>query len=108
MKATLKNHLQTPRKTRLVTDMVKGKSVSEALTALRFVKRKSAESVRKLVESAVANASQEGKKQDDLIIENITVDKGITLNRWMPKARGRATPLKRERSHITVTLAEKK
>lgn len=108
MKATLTNHIQTPRKTRMVTNLVKGKRVSDALSTLRFTKRKSAEAVGKLIASAAANAKQEGKDVDALVIENITVDKGITLRRWMPRARGRATPLLRERSHITVTLAEKK
>lgn len=104
MKATLKNHNQAPRKARLVTDLVKGKSVSKALAMLPFVKKKGAEEVKKLVDSAVANS---GAAPEELYIENITVDKGMTLKRWLPRARGRATPLRKEKSHITVTLNKK-
>lgn len=107
MKALLKNHNQAPRKARLVTDLVKGKSVAEALELLPFVKKKGAKEVGKLIASAAANANVDEKDADKLIIENITVDKGLTLKRWMPRARGRATPLKRERSHIKVTLKKK-
>ena len=102
MKAFLKNHNQAPRKTRLVTDLVKGKTVSEALTMLPFVKKKGAEEVRKLIASAAANSDE--KDTTKLIVENITVDKGMTLKRWLPRARGRATPLRKEKSHIKVTL----
>jgi large subunit ribosomal protein L22 len=104
MHATLKNHNQAPRKARLVTDLVKGKSVSRALAMLPFVKKKGALEVKKLVASAAANS---GLKPEELYIENITVDKGMTLKRWLPRARGRATPLRKEKSHITVTLNKK-
>lgn len=104
MKAVLKNHNQAPRKVRLVTDLVKGKSVAHALKTLPFVKKKGAEEVAKLVASAAANA---GEKPENLIIENVTVNKGLTLKRWLPRARGRATPLRKEKSHITVTLKKK-
>lgn len=108
MKATLQNNLQSSRKTRLVTDLVRGKSVSEALDILKFLKRKSAEPVSKLIVSAVANAKQDGVTDGNLIIENITVDKGITLKRFRPRWRGMVSPLRKERSHITVTLKSKK
>ncbi|XKT75226.1 MAG: 50S ribosomal protein L22 [Patescibacteria group bacterium UBA2103] len=105
MKAFLKNHNQAPRKVRLVTDLVKGKSVSEALEMLPFVKKKGADEVKKLIASAAANSGE--KNTDALVIENITVDKGMTLKRWLPRARGRATPLRKEKSHIKVTLKKK-
>jgi len=104
MHATLKNHNQAPRKVRLVTDLVKGKSVAKALAMLPFVKKKGANEVKKLIASAVANS---GEQADSLVIENITADKGMTIKRWLPRARGRATPLRKEKSHITVTLKKK-
>lgn len=104
MHATLKNHNQAPRKVRLVTDLVKGKSVSKALTILPFVKKKGALEVQKLIASAVANS---GEEASSLMIENIIVGKGMTIKRWLPRARGRATPLRKEKSHITVTLKKK-
>jgi large subunit ribosomal protein L22 len=104
MHATLKNHNQAPRKVRLVTDLVKGKTVAKALAMLPFVKKKGASEVKKLVDSAVANS---GENADTLVIENIIVGKGMTIKRWLPKARGRATPLRKEKSHITVTLKKK-
>ena len=104
MHATLKNHNQAPRKVRLVTDLVKGKSVSKALALLPFVKKKGAAEIKKLIDSAVANS---GAKPEELYIENIVADKGMTLKRWLPRARGRATPLRKEKSHITVTLKKK-
>mgnify|MGYP006272063787 CR=1 FL=1 len=107
MKATLTNHLQSPRKTRLVTDLVKGKSVDEALELLKYTKRKSAPQIAKLIASATANAKQEGKEEKDLVIANITVDKGMTLKRYRPRWRGMVSPLRRERSHVVVTLSEK-
>lgn len=105
MKAVLTNHNQAPRKVRLVTDLVKGKTVGEALKSLPFVKKKGAEEVAKAIKSAAANSGE--KDTDALVIENITVNKGMTLKRWLPRARGRATPLRKEKSHITVTLKKK-
>lgn len=105
MKAVLTNHNQAPRKVRLIANLVKGKSVGHALKSLPFVKKKGAEEVKNLIASAAANSGE--KNTDDLIIENITVNKGMTLKRWLPRARGRATPLRKEKSHISVTLKKK-
>lgn len=108
MKASLSNHRQTPRKTRLVVDLIRGKTVAEALTILKFLPKSSAESVAKLIASAAANASQkEGLTNDQLVIKTITVDKGIVLKRFMPRARGSASRISRRRSHLAVTLAKK-
>ena len=108
MHATIKHYRQAPRKVRLVTDMVKGKKVSWALTHLEFLSKKASEQIAKVIKSAAANAKQQNASltDDDLIIKNITVDKGMTFKRYMPRARGRATPLHKETSHVKVTLVE--
>ncbi len=108
MKATLKQHRQSPRKVRLVTDLVKDKSVDAALRELRFTTKRAADPVAKLIESAVANAREnDGKRREDLRIKNITVDQGPTLKRFRPRARGRATSIKKRTSHISVVLDDK-
>lgn len=107
MKATLSNYTQSPRKVRLVTDLVKGKSIDDAATLLKFEMRRAADPMLKLISSAVANAEKQGESAKDLIIKNITVNKGIVVKRFMPRAFGRATPIRRRRSHITVTLGHK-
>lgn len=105
MKATLSQHRQSPRKVRLVTDLVDEKPVTEALRKLRFTNKRAAKPVAKLIESAVANAEENnGKRREDLAIKKIAVDQGPTLKRQQPRAQGRATPIKRRTSHITVTL----
>jgi large subunit ribosomal protein L22 len=107
MKAKLSQYRQSPRKVRLVANAVKGKPVDEALRRLRFLTKRAAKPVAKLIESAVANAEEnDGKRRGDLTIENITVDKGPTLKRFRPRARGRATRINKRTSHINVTLSE--
>lgn len=106
MIATLKNYRQSPRKVRLVANLVKGKPVATALTELAFRAKRAAHPIAKLISSALANAESQGKKVDALCIENITVNKGTVLKRWLPRARGRATPLHKHSSHVTVVLSE--
>lgn len=106
MKAFLKNYNQSPRKVRLVTDLVKGRKVNEAITMLDFVNKRSAEQIKKTIASALANAKESGKKEENLFIKNITVDGGLVIKRWRPRARGRATPIRKRRSHINITLEE--
>jgi len=107
-KATLKNYRQSPRKVRLVADLIKGKSVRDALQELSFRAKRAALPIHKLISSAVSNARNQGVNEDALVIENITVDKGTVLKRWMPKARGRATQFHKHSSHVTVILSEQK
>ncbi len=109
MHATLKNFRQAPRKVRSVTDMVKGKTVDVALTELDFVSKKAADPVKKLIQSALANARQKGETapESELVIHSITVNKGITFVRYMPRARGRASLINKESSHVFVELAPK-
>ena len=107
MKAYLKNYRQAPRKVRLVADMIRGKRVREAIVSLSFLPKKAALPIQKLVKSAAANAAQAGKSdQDALRIKDIRVDKGITFKRFMPRARGRAAPVDKHASHVTLILEE--
>lgn len=108
MKAKLSRYRQAPRKVRLLADFVRGKAVNKALTELDFVDKRAAEPFKKLIESAVANAKQqEGLSPENLYIHTVTVDEGLTFVRFMPRARGRATPLNKRTSHIYVELAER-
>lgn len=105
MKAVLKNYRQSPRKVRLIANLVRGKKVPEALTTLSFVNKKAAEPFAKVIRSAAANAKQAGKDPDTLVIKKVAVDKGVVYRRFMPRARGSASPINRRNSHITVELA---
>ena len=104
MKATLATHNQSERKTRLVANLVKGKKVPAALAALEFLPKRAALPVKKLIESAVANAKQEGKGVEELTVKSIIVENAGMLVRYMPRARGRATPIRRRKARIIVTL----
>jgi large subunit ribosomal protein L22 len=107
MRATLSNYTQPPRKTRLMTDLVKGKGVIEALTVLKFDPKRAATPIAKLIASAVANAEKQGEKVADLYVKSITVDKGLVTTRFMPRAFGRAAPINKRRSHVTVVLGRR-
>ena len=107
MKAILKNYRQSPRKVRLVADLVRGKTVAEALVVLRFVDKRAADPFAKLIKSAEANAISNGKSAERLIISKVAVDKGSVLKRFMPRARGSASRINKRNSHIFVELGEK-
>ncbi len=99
----------SPRKTRLVVDMVRGKEIQLALNVLRFSPQPSAKIVAKLLKSAVANAEQKGVADvDRLYVKTIQVDGGAVLKRFVPRAMGRASKIRKPTSHISVVLAEKK
>lgn len=106
MKAFLKNYGQSPRKTRLVTDAVKGKTVEEALIALKFIEKRAANPIAKLIASAAANAEKQGENVKALKVKSVTVTKGLVRTTSLPRAFGRATPLRHRMSHITVTLGK--
>lgn len=109
VKARLKYFRLSPRKVRLVVDLIRGLSVSRAMEQLEFSKKRSSDTLLKLLNSAVANAKNNFKlEKENLFISEITVDKGPTLKRWLPRARGRATPINKRSSHISVTLSDKK
>lgn len=98
-----------PRKVRLVVDLIRGKKVETALQQLRFLKKKPALIIAKLLRSAVSDAKHNFKIKDkeNLYVKKITVDEGPTLKRFMPRARGTASPIKKRTSHITVVLDKK-
>ncbi len=105
MKASLKSHNQPPRKVRLVTELVKGKSIPQAIAALTFLPKRAAEPIKKLILSAVANAKAKGEDVEKLKVKNITVDSAGMLVKYMPRAMGRATPIRRRKSQIHVELS---
>jgi large subunit ribosomal protein L22 len=106
--AKLKYARLSPQKTRLVVDMVRGKAVQEALNILKFSPQRPADVVAKVVRSAVANAEQKGVSDvDRLFVKAVFVDQGPALKRFMPRAQGRATRIRKPTSHITVVLDEK-
>jgi large subunit ribosomal protein L22 len=102
--AQLSNYRQSPRKVRLVANLVRGKKVVAAFEQLTFLPKRASEPVKKLIESAVANAKSLSIGKDDLYVREIRVDKGVTLHRSMPRARGRAFEIKKRSSHIVVVL----
>lgn len=105
MRAELASHNQPPRKVRLVTDLVKGKKVSEAEAVLTFLPKRAALPILKLIQSAVANAKAKGEDPEKLKIQNIEVNSAGMTVRYMPRAMGRAAPIRRRKSNIKVTLS---
>jgi large subunit ribosomal protein L22 len=97
-----------PRKTRFVIDLVRGKQVGEAIKILTFTRRSASLPVLRLIKSAVANASQtESIDVDTLFVKDIQVGPAPTLKRFQPRAMGRAFPIKKRTSHVTVVLQER-
>ncbi|MEE4280779.1 MAG: 50S ribosomal protein L22 [Pseudomonadales bacterium] len=95
------------QKARLVADQVRGKPVAQALDILNFSTKKGAVLVRKVVESAIANAeNNEGADIDELKVASIFVDEGLTMKRIRPRAKGRADRILKRSSHITVTVSD--
>ena len=107
MKAFLKNYRQSPRKVRLVADLIKGKRVADALVMLDTLPKRASGPVNTLLNSAISNAKQAGVSEDNLFIENITVNKGIVMKRSMPRARGSASRINKRTGHVMLTLVEK-
>ncbi|EHD7115593.1 50S ribosomal protein L22 [Vibrio cholerae] len=98
----------SPQKARLVADQIRGKSVDQALELLTFSNKKAAELVKKVLESAIANAEHnEGADIDDLRVVKIFVDEGPVMKRIMPRAKGRADRILKRSSHITVVVADR-
>ena len=97
----------SPQKIRLVMNQVRGKRVEEALNMLSFAPQKGARMLKKLIDSAVANASQNSNVDvDALFIKRVFADQGPTLKRFRPRAQGRATRIRKRSSHLTVVLDE--
>ena len=108
MKASLSNYRQAPRKVRLIADLVRGKDVPSALEILKHTQKKASEPFTKLINSAVANAKQDGISEDVLSIGTVQVDKGFTFKRFRARARGRAARINKHTSHIKLELISKK
>ncbi len=97
-----------PRKVRLVADLIKGKKARQAETELRFLEKSAALPIKKLLRSAIANAKHNFNIESDrLMVKTIRVDKGPTLKRIMPRARGMASPIHKHMSHIVLVLSER-
>lgn len=99
----------TPRKMRLVAAVIRGKNVNEAIGMLKFTPRAGARPILKAIQSAVASIVNSDKAReinpDELMVKTILVDEGPTLRRFMPRAMGRATPIRKRMCHVTVTVA---
>lgn len=108
VKAVAKYIHMSPRKVRLVVDLVRDRDVAEALVMLRFVPKAAAKPVEKAIRSAAANAEESyGLSHEDLYVAKITADEGPTLKRGRPGARGRFKRILKRSSHITVVLGER-
>ena len=109
MKAILKNYRQSPRKVRLVAKAVRGKTAAQASMILDFMPKRAADPIKKLIDSAVANARvNNGIDVADLVVKNIEINQGVTLKRFRPRARGSAYRINKRTSHIVVTLESKR
>ena len=102
--ASLQNYRQSPRKVRLVADLVRGKTAAHALALLSALPKRASEPMAKLIQSAVANA---GASAQDVVISVIEVNSGVVFRRSMPRARGRASAIRKKSSKITLTVGPK-
>lgn len=108
--AKLRNNPSSPRKTRLVVDLIRGKKVEDALAILKFHKKESAGKLEKLLKSAIDNWAQKNnlKPEDhELYVKSISVDQGATMKRFLPAPQGRAYRLRKRSNHITMTVDSK-
>lgn len=98
-----------PRKARLVVDLIRGRGISQALDTMRYTKKYAARAIEKILKSALANAQHNhgSKNIDRLYVKEAFVDQGPTIKRFRPRAMGRANPIKKRSSHITIVLKEK-
>ena len=103
--AKLSNYRQAPRKVRLVADLIRGKGAVHAINLLSVLPKRAGEPMKKLVQSAVANAKD--VPAADLYISSIQVNGGMVFKRMMPRARGRGAQILKRTSHITLSLAKK-
>ncbi len=108
VKASLQYGRVGEQKARLVADLVRGKDVSDAIKTLTFLNKKSALMIKKVIESAVANAdNRKTMDLDKLFVKTIYVDQGPVLKRFRPRAQGRASGVRKRMSHINVVLDER-
>lgn len=106
--AKLNNYRQSPRKVRLIANLVKGKKVDDALDILDFAGKRASLPLKTLIESAISNAKNNfNLEKDSLFIKEFRVDGGAILYRRMPRARGTAYPIRKRTSHVSVELESK-
>jgi large subunit ribosomal protein L22 len=104
-KAVLRRFRQSPRKVRMVADMIRGRKVDEALSILKFQPRKAARMLSKVLSSAIANATENEKADaDKLVVSAVAIDPGPVEKRWLARSMGRANRINRRSSHVTVTV----
>ncbi len=108
MKAQLTNYAQSPRKVRLVADLIRGKKVADAQAELSFLVKRAALPFQKLLSSAIANAKANfDVNPENLFVSDVRVDKGIVMKRMMPRAMGRGFRINKRTSHVILVLSEK-
>jgi large subunit ribosomal protein L22 len=102
-------HLRiAPRKVRLVADLIRGKMALQSLAVLQHITKKAARPMAKLLQSAIVNAKNNLQLDENILyISKLTVDEGPKLKRWRPRAMGRAYPIQKKTSHITICLKER-
>lgn len=105
--AQLNDYRQSPRKVRLVANLIRGKKVSDAIELLQFTTKRASSPLVKLIQSAEANAKNNGIDENELFVEEITVDGGKILYRRRARARGSAFAIRKRTSHVTVVLGDK-
>jgi large subunit ribosomal protein L22 len=104
-KAILRRFRQSPRKVRMVADMIRGRKVSDALSILKFQPRKAAKMLSKVLTSAIANATEnESADADQLVVKTVAIDPGPVEKRWLARSMGRANRINRRSSHVTVEV----
>jgi large subunit ribosomal protein L22 len=104
-KAVLRRFRQSPRKVRMVADMVRGRKVEEALAILKFQPRKAAKMLSKVLTSAIANATEnDGADADQLVVKTVAIDPGPVEKRWLARSMGRANRINRRSSHVTIEV----
>jgi large subunit ribosomal protein L22 len=96
----------SPRKARLVADMIRGCDVNDAINILKFSPHRAASMLTKVLKSAMANADNDEADLENLYVDQVFVDEGPTIRRWHPKDRGRAHPINKRTSHITVVVEQ--
>jgi len=108
-RATARYIRGSPQKIRLVVDLIRGKNVSEALTILRFTKKRASKNVEKVLKSAIANAEQkaEGTDVDSLVVSQAYVNDGPRMKRMRPAPMGRAYRIQRRMSHVSIHVSDK-
>jgi large subunit ribosomal protein L22 len=107
-KATARTVRVSPRKSRLVIDLIRGKRVADAIAILKFTPTKAAYEIEKVLNSAIANAENNfGLEKANLVVSEAFVNEGPTMKRFRPRAKGSASPINKRTAHITVVVSEK-